>query len=130
AFDSCPGLAAVYFEGNAPNAGGNVFSGDTNTTAFYLPGTTGWGLTFAGLPTVLWRPQVQTDDTSFGTGTNGFGLSMSWASGMTVVVEATTNLANPTWVPLATNTFTTRSSYFSDSAWETHSSRFYRARWP
>ena len=35
---------------------------------------------------------------------------------MTVVVEASTNLANPTWTPLATNTLTSGSAYFSDPA--------------
>jgi hypothetical protein len=34
-----------------------VFSGDNNPTAYYLPGTTGWGAaTFGGLPAVLVNP--------------------------------------------------------------------------
>jgi hypothetical protein len=51
-------------------------------------------------------PQVQTSDGSFGIQNNQFGFNINWASGMTVVVEASTNLANPTWSPLVTNTLT------------------------
>ena len=35
-----------------------MFSGDNNATVYYLPGTTGWGPTFGGLPAVLWNPPV------------------------------------------------------------------------
>ena len=44
---------------------------------------------------------MQTSDASFGVRTNQFGFNINWASGMAVIVEATTNLANPTWIPLA-----------------------------
>jgi hypothetical protein len=49
---------------------------------------------------------------------------------MPIVVETCTNLANPTWIPLATNTLTSGSSYFSDPAWTNYPSRFYRLRSP
>jgi hypothetical protein len=54
AFSGCPILNVVYFQGNAPGPGNDssVFSGDNNATAYYLPGTTGWGPTFDGIPTV------------------------------------------------------------------------------
>jgi hypothetical protein len=72
---------------------------------------------------------VQTSDTSFGARTNQFGFTISWASGMTVVVEACTNSANPIWVPVGTNTLTGGSAYFSDPQWASYPSRFYRLRW-
>ncbi|SPE58148.1 hypothetical protein SBV1_2720012 [Verrucomicrobia bacterium] len=57
AFFGCTSLTRVYFEGNAPSLGGSsVFTGDNNATVYYLPGTTGWGPTFGGLPTVLGNP--------------------------------------------------------------------------
>jgi hypothetical protein len=59
AFAYCPSLTSVYFQGNAPNADSSVFTGDNNATVYYLPGTTGWGTTFAGRPAVLWNPLVQ-----------------------------------------------------------------------
>jgi hypothetical protein len=130
AFFGCSSMDSVYFEGNAPSPGVNMFAGVSNATVYYLPGTTGWGPTFGGLPTALWQPVVETGDTSFGPGTNGFGFTTSWASSMIVVVEATTTLANPNWIPLATNTLTGGSDYFSDPQWVNYTGRFYRIRSP
>jgi hypothetical protein len=59
-FVSCNCLTNVYFTGNAPIAGSKVFYGDANTTVYYLPGTTGWGPTFGGVPTELWIPFTYT----------------------------------------------------------------------
>ena len=54
AFSFCPRLRAVYFQGNAPLFGGlSAFYGDSYATVYYLPGTTGWGTTFAARPAVL-----------------------------------------------------------------------------
>jgi hypothetical protein len=127
----CSSLTRVYFQGNAPSIDSSVFSGDTNT-AYYLPGTTGWDAfsTNAGIPVALWLPQVQTSDASFGMQANQFGFNINWASGQTVVVEACTNLANPAWAPVSTNTLTSGSSYFSDPQWTNHPARFYRLRSP
>jgi hypothetical protein len=108
----------------------DAFGGDGLATVYYLPGTTGWGAAFAGLPTALWLPKVQTSDASFGVRANHFGFNISWASGMTVAVDACTNLANPTWYPLATNTLTSGSAYCSDPQWTNYPTRFYRLRWP
>jgi len=130
AFYHCTSLTSVYFRGDAPSLGSSVFDSDNNATVYYLPGTTGWGTTFAGLPTVLWKPQVQTTDASFGVRTNQFGFNINWASGQIVVVEACTDLANPLWSPVGTNTLTSGSSYFSDPDWTNYPSRFYRLRSP
>jgi len=68
AFADCAGLTAVYFEGNAPTLDGlDVFNGDDNATVYCLPGTTGWGTTFGGLPTVLLPPPYTTYTTNNGT---------------------------------------------------------------
>jgi hypothetical protein len=131
AFYHCSRLTGVNFQGNSPSLGGSsVFSGDTKATVYYLPGTTNWGSTFGGRPTALWKPLVQTSDASFGVRTNGFGFTIIWSSGMVVVVEACTNLANPTWFPLQTNTLTGGSLYFSDPQWTDYPGRFYRIRSP
>ncbi len=59
AFFYCSNLTGVYFQGNAPTlVGGTVFDGATNATVYYWAGTTGWGPTFGGRPTMLWYPQV------------------------------------------------------------------------
>ncbi|MSU36263.1 MAG: hypothetical protein EXS36_14440 [Pedosphaera sp.] len=75
AFVACPGLTGIYFKGNAPSGGGNVFNNANNATVYYLAGTTGWGSTlgivmFTGRPVVLWNPQVQTSDATFGVQAN------------------------------------------------------------
>ena len=53
-FNWCMSLTGVYFQGNAPSGGSDssVFSGADNATAYYLCGTTGWGPTWGGRPTV------------------------------------------------------------------------------
>ncbi|MGD1089096.1 MAG: leucine-rich repeat domain-containing protein [Verrucomicrobiota bacterium] len=125
AFEECPKLTSVYFEGNAPTGDSSVFLFD-NLEVYYLPGTTGWDTTFGGSPTVLWNPQVQTNNGSFGVQNNQFGFNIIGSSNLVIVVEACTNLAKPTWLPLATNTLTGGSSHFSDPQWTNYPSRFYR----
>jgi len=53
AFEFCTRLTRLYFKGNAPNPGADVFNNDYNVTIYYLPGTTGWGPTFGNRPTTL-----------------------------------------------------------------------------
>jgi hypothetical protein len=129
-FESCTNLEGAYFQGNAPSVGSLVFLGENTPTIYYLPGTTGWGPTFGGRPTVLWNPQAQTNDGSFGIRTNQFGFNITGSSNLIIVVEACINPANPNWCPVATNTLTGGSSYFSDPQWTNYSSRFYRLRSP
>jgi hypothetical protein len=133
AFRRCGSLTGVYFKGNAPIIGSSVFGGANNAIVYYLPGTTGWGATFGDRPTALWslpNPLILNHGTSFGVQTNGFGFIISWATNNSVVVEACTNLANPVWSPLGTNTLTDGSSYFSDPQWTNHPARFYRISTP
>ena len=53
-------LISVYCQGNAPLDHPYPF-GSGHVTVYYLPGTTGWGPTFGGCPTVLWDPPaIQT----------------------------------------------------------------------
>jgi hypothetical protein len=130
AFYGCPRLASVYFQGNAPTLGQRVFDTADNVTVYYLPKTTGWRSTFGGRPTALWKPQVQASDTSFGVQTNQFGFHITWANNTVVVVEACTDLAQPIWSPMGTNTLTDSTSDFSDPQWTNHPTRFYRLRSP
>jgi hypothetical protein len=132
-FYSCPSLNWVYFQGNAPSVGGPyVFLQDNNVMVYYLPGTTGWSgfHTDPDVPTALWTPQIQTSNASFGVLTNQFGFNINWASGQTVVVEGCTNLTNPIWLPIATNTLASGTFYFSDPQWTNYPGRFYRVHSP
>jgi uncharacterized repeat protein (TIGR03803 family) len=100
-----------------------------------------------GAPAVQeWNPLMQTTGTNFGVQTNQFGFSITSTSyygdyesyennygadtDITVVVEACTNLASPVWLPVATNTLTGGSSYFSDPQWTNYNTRFYRLTLP
>ena len=75
------------------------------------------------------RPQAQADG-YFGVISNRFGFNVNWTSGRVVVVDGCTNLANPAWVPLQTNTLTGSPVYFSDPRWTNFIGRYYRIRAP
>jgi hypothetical protein len=132
-FSYCTGLEGVFFEGNVPTVDYSAIHGDgsNNATVFYLPGTTGWGGFFAGRPTALWvrpNPTILATASSLGIKTNGFGLTVSWATNASIVVEAATSLANPVWSPVVTNALTDGIFHFNDPDWRNHPSRFYRIR--
>jgi hypothetical protein len=108
-----------------------VFSGDNNATVYYLAGTTGWTNPWQGRPTALWflpNPLILNSGSSFGVQSNGFAFIISWATNISVVVEASTNLANPLWFTVSTNTLTNGSIYFSDAQWTNYPAHFYRIR--
>jgi hypothetical protein len=134
AFSDCTNLTSLYFQGNAPSFGAAVFESPIGVwdpaTIYCLAGTTGWGANVAGLPTALWTPAVQISDAGLGVRTKQFGFTINGPGGLTVVVQASTNLANPTWSPLATNTLTSGSASFSDPQWKNYPLRFYRVAVP
>jgi hypothetical protein len=59
AFANSPNLSLVTFQGNAPSLGINVFSGSTNVSIRYIPGTSGWGVTYGDRSTTA---QFQDSD--------------------------------------------------------------------
>ena len=121
------GLTSAYFTGNAPAADSTVFSSDNNATACYLPGTGGWS-DFAGntgLSVVLWNPAIQAGGAGFGVKTNHFGFYITNTADLTVVVQASTNLASPVWTSLQTVTLTNGAYYFSEPLKTNTSGRFY-----
>jgi hypothetical protein len=119
-------LTALYFQGDAPALPVNatVFPSGSQATIYYLPGTTGWGATFGGLPTVLWNPEIQNP----GVSGNEFGFTLTGSTNLVVVVEACANLADPTWFPVGTNTLNGGLAYVSDPQWTNDPARFYRLR--
>ena len=56
AFSDCGSLTVVFFQGNTPSVGLDVFDGDNNVIVYYLLGSTGWGSTFGGCPTLPGYP--------------------------------------------------------------------------
>ena len=92
AFANCTSLTSAYFQGNAPPDEGNAFTGYPTydpAIVYYLPGTSGWGSTFGGVPAVMLSPFTYT--TSGGNVTiTGYNPSF----GLAVVIPATIN-GNP-----------------------------------
>jgi hypothetical protein len=84
--------------------------------------TTGDVWTFTTLP-------ADMQNAGFG-GANCFGFTVTGSSNLVIVVEACTNLDNPIWSPVATNTLTGGSCCFSDPQWTNYPVRFYRFRLP
>ena len=98
AFFLCYDLTSVYFLGNAPGAGTDtsVFQvPQPIATAYYLAGTTGWGPTFDGLPTVMLGGSTTPQLTGVGAGSNGFGFTIKGTNTQVVVVQVSTNFASP-----------------------------------
>jgi hypothetical protein len=118
-------LTGVYFLGNAPAITGNIFDGCGDDLSVYvLTGATGWDAPFAGYPATPWPPEISAAGQDSQTG--HFGFQADWVVGMKATFEACTNLVNPDWLPLQTNTFTNASVHFSDPQWTNHPNRFYR----
>ncbi len=122
-----------------PTGGWSTYAGDAWLTIPLGAGTTniirftgGNGgvnidyITFTPLPSPPWNAQV-LPDANFGVRTNRFGFNIvgeDWVA----VVEASTNLADPTWTSLSTNTMAGGMSYFSDPQWTDCPARYYRLR--
>jgi hypothetical protein len=123
AFDNCSGLTAVYFLGNEPTPGANIFHGVSTVVAkvYYQAGTTGWGTTYGGLTTVLLNPI-----SDIGVQNNEFGFTYTGTNTQVIVVEACTNLVNANWQPFQTDTLSGTTFNFTDSQWSNFPVRFYR----
>jgi hypothetical protein len=98
------------------------------STAYYLPGTTGWAEFSAntGIPAVLWNPVIQAGGASFGVQSNQFGFNITGTTNIPIVVEACTDLAQPVWVPLQSMRLTNGLVYFSEPVETNSAARFYR----
>jgi len=79
---------------------------------------------------MLWNPQVQTNDGSFGVRDNHFGFNITGTADIPIVIEASSNLAVPSRIPLKTCTLTNGLIYFSDQQWTNYPGRFYLIRSP
>ena len=93
AFYACSSLTSVTFQGNAPLVNGavgtndtSVFNGETGT-AYYQSGTTGWGATFGGWPTVA----LQAYPFTYTTNSGAITITSYTGSGGAVTIPATIN---------------------------------------
>jgi hypothetical protein len=131
AFYGCTELGGILFEGNPPTIPGSInfslvfdmgFEATFWPSAYYLPGTTGWGSTIAGSPALLWNPTLQ----SLNVQSNQCSFDITGTTNIPIVVEATTDLSSGTWDPLQTCMLTNGLLHFTDSTFRNHPTRFYR----
>ena len=97
---------------------------------YYLPGAAGWSQEVYGKMPVAWNPQFQAG-AGFGKQGNGeFGFCIAGANGMSVAVEACTNLAGAVWTPITTVTIDKGTATFTDTNSINYHACFYRFRMP
>jgi len=70
--------------------------------------------------------EILINDGHFGLTAQGFGFNVAGPTGLTVAVEASTNLAD--WLPLVTNQLGTGNFEFHDKSSTNYPLRFYRLR--
>ena len=137
AFAQCASLTNVYFEGNAPAVSVDQYAWPGGIDVSEAPPTR-WDITCREPPVrvcrrcspgcpwfcgpLRWRPTMAV----LGCEAINLGSLSTGPAGTTVVVEAATNLADPVWYPLQTNTLSSGSFYFSDAQWTNYPTRFYR----
>jgi hypothetical protein len=104
AFQNCTGLTGVYFSGDAPNAGNNVFLGDNNSIVYYLIGTSGWTNPWEERPTAVWSENLLLVNSS---GPSGVAISSTTGHGgtthytkMGIAGGASVNLTAPATDPV------------------------------
>jgi hypothetical protein len=130
AFSVCSDLLVVYCEGNAPGLGSQAFLLDS-ASIYYLPGTTGWGPTYGGRPTVLWDQEAKSPRISQASVSNNrFGFTITGVSNVVVMVEASADLSRRAWTPVGNRTLVGGAGVFSDPDWTDYPARFYRLRSP
>ena len=126
----CTGLTKITFQVNAPALGIYVFYNvSAGATVYYYYGTSGWGTTYGGLPTVMLGappPQIGGVGGNVDVHSGNFSFTLTGVTNQTIVVEVSTNLVN--WQSIWTNTLSGTSINFTDLQQTNYSYRFYRAR--
>jgi len=82
-------VTSIYFTGNAPAADYSAFVGYESSnipTAYYLPGTSGWGPTYAGIPALPWG-----GDFTYATNAGSISISSYYGDDGTVYIPTTIN---------------------------------------
>ena len=77
---------------------------------------------------IIITPVITMTSPSMVSGNFQFG--MTGPVNVPIVVQTCTNLANPAWIPLTTNTLNNGTNYFTDAQWTNYPCRFYRVSTP
>jgi hypothetical protein len=159
AFRACVSLAQAFFMGNAPAVDNTSFVSEYQgppptfqnvpfyvTTAYYLPGTTGWAeftsntvitpsdfptlTTNISVPTVEWNPTIQASGTNFGIHSGQYGFDVTATTNLPIAIEACDDLSQSNWVVLKRLTLTNGLYHFSEPLQTNSPARFYRIGFP
>ena len=98
----------------------NILYGTANSG-----GANGGGVVFG----IKILPQI-FNDRNFGIQANAFSFNFTGISNQTAIVEFSTNLAQPSWLPLQTNLLKGAPEFFSDPQSGQYPNGFYRIRSP
>jgi hypothetical protein len=129
-FSGCTNLLTVHFLGNAPNGNNELFIGSPQAIVYFNRGTRGWSATYGGRPTQIWDPLVNLNVTTFGIKDGVYFFRGDGIVGTSCVLEFATDLAQPVWKLLSTNSVLNGTTSFADPQWQDSPSRFYRIRAP
>jgi hypothetical protein len=89
AFTNCTGLERIVFLGNAPTYSETSFR-NSSPTVYYVAGTTGWGVYYAGLNTAVIGSYLLTTVCNAAEGTSSINpIKQAYQSGDSVTISAT-----------------------------------------
>lgn len=129
AFIGCDSLSRVNFEGSLPFLDQEAFD-QSSAVLYYLPGASGWDSSNT-YTTMIWErpdPVILAGSAGIAGQPVGFEFTVSWATNASVVIEAATNLFNPVWQPLQTNSLTAGVLRFIAPDTGLQPAHFYRAK--
>lgn len=130
AFFECSNLSGVYFRGDAPGHGMELFEESPRVSVYYKSDSSGWASRFGGRQAILWNPGILTSDGNFGLLSGKFGFTISGHDSELIKIETCTSLETESWQAVSTTSLTASSAYFSDPDWIDHPKRFYRLSMP
>jgi len=92
--------------------------------------TNGWGSTFLGRPTEIWRPRLRAPGSSYQSAAGRLALGVDWAQGREFVIESAENPGRGPWSPIATNILRETPWTFSIPVETAGPARFFRLKLP
>ena len=129
-FEGCNKLAFAHFQGNAPIGINGAIYNNKTSIIYFDPGTTGWANMIYGRQPKPWNPLAQYSFKTIAVESDQFRFNVVGTANLSFVIEAATNLVQPVWKPLSTNTEVNGTIYFTDPQWQDFPTRIYRLRMP
>lgn len=130
AFNTCPNLKSLNFQGNAPVEGASLFVNSKIVTLYVTFSATGWGATYGGRPVQVLNPLLSVGTISSADRAVEFPFSINSATDQSYIIEACTDLLNPVWVSIGSAPTVLGSGTFVDLDRTNFPARFYRVRTP